>query len=134
MGCGASSAVPPSTVDPKHWPAVLRLMDEAERQRARAVTAEARLRQLQWLVADETGETDRAPAPKGLTLGPPRSTQRLELRRAGERSDLWTADREAQRTIRDQYDDDDDSPPLSPPPPPPPRRRVVLPPLQPLEG
>ena len=136
MGCGASSAVPPSTVDPKHWPAVLRLMDEAERQRARAVAAEARLRQLQRLVADETGETNRAGLPKGLALGPPRSAQRLDMdmRRAGERSDWWwMADREAQRTIRDPRELDDDRPALAPPPPPP-RRRVVLPPLEPLEG
>jgi hypothetical protein len=130
MGCGASSAVPVGAgVDPKHWPAVIKLMDEAERQRTRAMAAEARLRQLQRLVADESKdrEVERPRLPKGF--GPPRSARRLDtdMRRHAATSDWWwMADNEAALTLR---------PSAAPPTPPPPsRRRVVLPPLEPLEG
>jgi hypothetical protein len=128
MGCGASSAVPAGAVDPKHWPAVIKLMDEAERQRARAVAAEARLLQLQRLVAEDSA--DREPGRPGLPkgFGAPRSASRLDAdmrRHAGSSDWWWMADQEAAMTLR----------PSGPPPPPPPsRRRGVLPPLLPLEG
>lgn len=134
MGCGASSAAPVDAgVDPKHWPAVMKLMDEAERQRARAVAAETRLRHLQRLVAVETTdgqELARLALPKG-SFGALRSTRQLdaEMRRHATTSDWWwMADNESSLTRRPS----DTGAPSAPPPPP--RRRVVLPPLEPLEG
>ena len=131
MGCGASSAVPVGSVEPKHWPAVIKLMDEAERQRSRAMAAEERLRRLQRLVAEDTADREpSAPAlPKGF--GASRSARRLDadMRRHATTSDWWwMADNEAALTLRES----ETEPPS--PPPPPSRRRVVLPPLEPLEG
>lgn len=132
MGCGASSAVPVGGgVDAKHWPAIIKLMDDAERQRARAIAAEARLRQLQRLVAEDSADRDlRRPAlPKGF--GGARSANRLDgdMRRHAATSDWWwMADNEASLTLRPS----DAGPPSAPQPPS--RRRAVLPPLEPLEG